>query len=361
VIVAPGVPVVVAPLPVLVLTLDVAGGTAGPAGDVLGDEEHVALEAGEADAAGALMGSSVKGKTGDPLAIAQQPDAPPQASETLFQVPGTAVARESAGPAVGEVGLPVGATTQNLSSNPNTAAAGRARETKDSAASAAMARLSAEIGLTQGTAEPSVVHAAGEQESRHGGGSADANDSASPNGWSRGESAAFAIATAAASGHGATMANAPGALHMAAAALSGASQQLSSGLEPLPSGTVSQIVQSMRLQWSRGAGEARIRLDPAQYGDMTVSLRVEAGQVVAKVQADTALVRDWLHSNQGWLRQSLADQGLTLGRLEVAASAAEEPDEHSRRDQAASSREQQQPPPPRQRRSASAGIFEVVA
>ena len=81
-----------------------------------------------------------------------------------------------------------------------------------------------------------------------------------------------------------------------------------------------QIVQAIRLQWSRGVGEAHIRLDPEQFGDLTVSLRVERGQVVARLQADAPAVREWLQTNQHALHDGLAEHDLTLDRLEVATA-----------------------------------------
>jgi flagellar hook-length control protein FliK len=89
-------------------------------------------------------------------------------------------------------------------------------------------------------------------------------------------------------------------------------------LEPPSTSQLDQIVQAIRLQWSRGGGEAHIRLEPQHFGELTVSLRVDQGQVVARLQADTPIVREWLQANQQVLRQSLAEQNLTLNRLEVS-------------------------------------------
>jgi len=89
-------------------------------------------------------------------------------------------------------------------------------------------------------------------------------------------------------------------------------------LEPPSTAQVDQIVQAIRLQWSRGGGEAQIRLEPRQFGNLTVSVRVDHGQVVARLQADTPIVREWLQANQQLLRQSLGEHNLTLSRLEVS-------------------------------------------
>jgi flagellar hook-length control protein FliK len=92
----------------------------------------------------------------------------------------------------------------------------------------------------------------------------------------------------------------------------------------LPSpGTTDLIIQAIRLQWTKGGGEAQIRLEPRQFGDLTVSVSVNQGQVVARLQADTPIVREWLQANQQLLRQGLADQHLTLSRLEISEPSAE--------------------------------------
>lgn len=85
--------------------------------------------------------------------------------------------------------------------------------------------------------------------------------------------------------------------------------------------TVAQLVQSLRFQLSRGVGEAQIRLEPRHFGDVTVGVRVEQGQVVARLQVEAPSVREWLQTNQAWLRTGLAEHGLTLDRLEVSEPA----------------------------------------
>jgi hypothetical protein len=90
-----------------------------------------------------------------------------------------------------------------------------------------------------------------------------------------------------------------------------------------PASTAMQIVQAVRMQWSRGVGEARITLQPQHFGQVSVSLRVEDGQVVARLQAETPAVREWLQTNQASLRQSLAEMHLTLQRLEITEPPAE--------------------------------------
>ncbi|MEO8071029.1 MAG: flagellar hook-length control protein FliK, partial [Acidobacteriota bacterium] len=87
-----------------------------------------------------------------------------------------------------------------------------------------------------------------------------------------------------------------------------------------------QIVQSIRMQVAQGVGEATIQLSPRYFGDLSVSVRVEDGEVVARLQASQAGVREWLHANQSSLRQGLAEHNLTLTRLEVTDQPAESRD-----------------------------------
>jgi flagellar hook-length control protein FliK len=68
-----------------------------------------------------------------------------------------------------------------------------------------------------------------------------------------------------------------------------------------------QIIQAIKLSWSRSGGEAHIRLDPRQFGDLSVSIRLDGGQVVARLQADAPAVREWLQTNQRTLQDGLAE------------------------------------------------------
>ena len=95
---------------------------------------------------------------------------------------------------------------------------------------------------------------------------------------------------------------------------------------PLPDETTQQIVQAVRLQVTRGGGEAHIRLEPRHLGELTITVRVENGQVSARLQAESPVVREYLQTHQGLLRESLADQQLTLGKYEVAEPPAESRD-----------------------------------
>ncbi len=130
--------------------------------------------------------------------------------------------------------------------------------------------------------------------------------------------------------------------------------------DALPVETATQIVQAIRMQMMRDGGEAHIRLDPRQFGDMTVRIRVDHGQVTARVEADAPVVREWLQNNQHVLRQNLAGQHLTLDRLDVREPPASS-DEQRRDGQPARDQDRSHQRGARRRRSETGELFEVVA
>jgi flagellar hook-length control protein FliK len=129
------------------------------------------------------------------------------------------------------------------------------------------------------------------------------------------------------------------------------------GMPALPSerDVTAQIVQSMRMQFRDGIGEAVLTLKPEHLGSVSISLRVENGGLKASVQADMPEVRQWLQSQQDSLRSALSEHGLRLDRFDV------EPD--GRRQSSSSDARDEEPTRKRQpRRSAQADepVFEVV-
>jgi flagellar hook-length control protein FliK len=116
-----------------------------------------------------------------------------------------------------------------------------------------------------------------------------------------------------------------------------------------------QIVQSMRMQFRDGIGEAVLTLKPEHLGSVSISLRVENGGLKASVLAEMPEVRQWLQSQQDSLRSALSEHGLRLDRFDV------EPD--GRRQSSSSDTRDEEPTRKRQpRRSAQADepVFEVV-
>ncbi len=112
-----------------------------------------------------------------------------------------------------------------------------------------------------------------------------------------------------------------------------------------------QIVKSLRMQWTGGIGEARVTLRPEYLGEVTATIKVEQGVVTATLQADTPEVRRWMESHTATLRDALVDHGLKLDRLTVG-----EPDRQAAQgDRHGKPRQQprDQAPRPRARREAS--------
>ena len=115
--------------------------------------------------------------------------------------------------------------------------------------------------------------------------------------------------------------------------------------EPLPAPTADvpdpdtphRLVQSLRMQFLRGGGDAVVQLRPEHLGEVTVSLRVEQGSVAARITAADPVVAEWLQAHQGSLREGLQANGLTLERLTIDRDG-RSPDRRERRE-----------PPPRQR------------
>jgi flagellar hook-length control protein FliK len=129
------------------------------------------------------------------------------------------------------------------------------------------------------------------------------------------------------------------------------------GMPAMPSerDVTAQIVQSMRLQFRDGIGEAVLTLKPEHLGTVSISLRVENGGLKASVQAEMPEVRQWLQSQQDSLRSALSEHGLRLDRFDV------EPD--GRRQSSSSDTRDEEPTRKRQpRRSAQVDepVFEVV-
>lgn len=143
-----------------------------------------------------------------------------------------------------------------------------------------------------------------------------------------------------------------------ASAISRAAEVVQTAAAELPPGTALDLVRAIRVQAIDGGGEARIMLRPEHFGEVTISIRVEEGQVLARVQAESPAVREWLQANQSLLRHQLSEQQLTLDRLEVSEpSESQEPD--SRGSDERQQQEQRRARRPRQ--GDEFQTFEVVA
>ena len=151
------------------------------------------------------------------------------------------------------------------------------------------------------------------------------------------------------------------AAHAIAASRMQAAASIHEPLAPasLPNTTAAQIVQTIQLAWFRHGGEARITLDPQQFGDLSVAMRVDRGVVVARLQADAPQVREWLHANQDTLRTGLAEHHLRLDRLEIAAT--DETRESENREAGQRNGKEPSSHPRRSRRHRPEQLFEIDA
>ena len=73
-------------------------------------------------------------------------------------------------------------------------------------------------------------------------------------------------------------------------------------------------------QLANGGGQVRLRLHPPELGSLQMTLRMEAGQVFAKLDVESTTARDALLSNAQTLRDRLAEQGLKVASFEVEVS-----------------------------------------
>jgi flagellar hook-length control protein FliK len=114
----------------------------------------------------------------------------------------------------------------------------------------------------------------------------------------------------------------------------------------------SQVVRAVAMQWKQGVGEARLQLRPEHLGEVTVTLRVEQGSVLATVRAESQAAIDLIRGRQLELQSALAAQGLDLDHLVIDL----DPDQ--RRERPSDQRPAQ--PQPSRRQAAGGPSFEVV-
>lgn len=70
-------------------------------------------------------------------------------------------------------------------------------------------------------------------------------------------------------------------------------------------------------QLANGGGQVRLRLHPPELGSLQMSLRMEAGQVFAKLEVENSTARDALLNNVQTLKDRMAEQGLNVAAFEV--------------------------------------------
>ncbi len=70
-------------------------------------------------------------------------------------------------------------------------------------------------------------------------------------------------------------------------------------------------------QLANGGGQVRLRLHPPELGSLQMSLRMEAGQVFAKLEVENTTARDALLNNVQTLKDRMAEQGMQVASFEV--------------------------------------------
>ncbi len=73
-------------------------------------------------------------------------------------------------------------------------------------------------------------------------------------------------------------------------------------------------------QLANGGGQVRLRLHPPELGSLQMSLRMEAGQVFAKLEVENSTARDALLNNVQTLKDRMAEQGMNVAAFEVEVS-----------------------------------------
>jgi hypothetical protein len=101
---------------------------------------------------------------------------------------------------------------------------------------------------------------------------------------------------------------------------------------PRPGAAVEQVHAIVRLVASRGAQHARVSLRPQELGGVEIRLHASAAGLVAQVTADTAATAHQLAGAATELRRTLADQGISLLRLDVGLAGDGDPSGSARRE-----------------------------
>jgi flagellar hook-length control protein FliK len=91
-------------------------------------------------------------------------------------------------------------------------------------------------------------------------------------------------------------------------------------ISPYQEGKLVQRVLRGIEQLANGGGQVRLRLHPPELGALQMSLRMEGGQVFAKLEVENTTARDALLNNVQTLKDRMADQGMKVAAFEVEVS-----------------------------------------
>ncbi|NLX60423.1 MAG: hypothetical protein GXY74_15205 [Phycisphaerae bacterium] len=80
---------------------------------------------------------------------------------------------------------------------------------------------------------------------------------------------------------------------------------------------VERIVHVMRASISRGGSRVNMRLDPPELGQLRIQMQIRNGEMTARFETQTETARNWVYSQLGSLRESLAGQNIRLVQASV--------------------------------------------
>jgi len=84
-----------------------------------------------------------------------------------------------------------------------------------------------------------------------------------------------------------------------------------------PQNIVSQILSNVRFFSGEGMAEIRIKLTPAQLGDLSMRIATHNGIVTAQFIAENSRVKELIEAGLNMLRDSLEEAGITVDGIEV--------------------------------------------
>ncbi|MBW7956324.1 MAG: flagellar hook-length control protein FliK [Deltaproteobacteria bacterium] len=73
-----------------------------------------------------------------------------------------------------------------------------------------------------------------------------------------------------------------------------------------------QLDEAVRISVRNGGGEVRMKLNPENLGELSIKLNLSNGAVTAEITAESHEAKALLEANSSMLKDSLAQQGLTL-------------------------------------------------
>jgi flagellar hook-length control protein FliK len=79
------------------------------------------------------------------------------------------------------------------------------------------------------------------------------------------------------------------------------------------------LARQVRVLDRNGETRMTLRLSPPSLGEVTVEVSRSEGAVHVRVAAGQSATREWIESNLPQLRQSLANEGVNLGSINVGS------------------------------------------